>query len=303
MTGTRSKSKEKQTAIGDSNGGKKPDEGSEICEGGKNLRCGTAVKEGDNGLQCDLCRNWYHSACQDVPSKVYEILQHSSLAWLCDYCKDRLPFLRKCVVVGESVLDSSACLERIERKIDEVKVEVGKQERIEKKIDGLKTEDTARSTSIPQVIEECMKKAEENKKDEDKRRCNVVVANMAESQAAQSSDRTDEDVRAFTDLVKHNLRLNVKVKKAFRVGAKKGDKPRPLVVTLESEAVKWDILKQGRLLREAEDELVRKVYINPDLPKEERERQWKVREECRARKAKGENVRVVKGKCVVVEKY
>ena len=200
------------------------------------------------------------------------------------------------------MLDSSMQLERIERKIDEVKVEVGKHDLIEKKIEGLKAEGTVRSTSIPQVIQECMKKAEENKKDEDKRKRNVVVTNFAESQASQPSERLEEDVEAFTKLVKQSLRLNVKVERAFRAGKKIEDKPRPLIITLESEAVKWDVLKQGKVLREAEDEQLRKVYINPDLSKEERERQWKVREEYRARKAKGENVKIVKGKCVVAEK-
>ena len=146
-----------------------------------------------------------------------------------------------------------------------------------------------------------MKKVEQDKKDEDKRRCNVVVTNLVESEAGQSSERVEGDTETFTEMVRNVLRLNVKVKKAVRVGAKKGDKPRPLIITLESEAVKWDVLKQGRALREAEDEELRKVYINPDIPREERERLWKVREECRARRAKGENVKVVKGKCVVVE--
>ena len=39
-------------------------------------------------------------------------------------------------------------------------MEVGKHDLIEKKIEGLKAEDTVRSTNIPQVIQECMKKAE-----------------------------------------------------------------------------------------------------------------------------------------------
>ena len=71
------------------------------------------------------------------------------------------------------MLEPSATLDRIEKKIDDLKAEIGKQERIEKKIDGLKAEDTARNTNIPQVIQECMKKVEDNKKDEDKRKCNV----------------------------------------------------------------------------------------------------------------------------------
>ena len=233
--------------------------------------------------------------------KVYEVLERSNLSWLCSFCKERLPFLRKCLVAGVSVLEPSASLDRIGKKIDDLKAEIGKQERIEKKIDGLKAEDTARNTKIPQVIQECMKKVEDNKKDEDKRKCNVVVTNLVESQASQSTERMEEDTATFTEIVRSVLRLNAKVIKTVRAGAKKGDKPRPLIVTLESEAGKWDVLKQGKCLREVEDEQLRKVYINPDIPKEERERQWKVREECRARKAKGENVKIVKGKCVVVE--
>lgn len=334
MIGTRSKSKENQAkldstpqtvstkAMGDSNNneGERQAAKKDICNGSKGSRCGKPVQEGEQGIQCDLCMSWYHSQCQDVMGKAYETLQRSNLAWLCDLCKDKLPFLRKCLLVGDSILESNASLERIEKKIDDLKTEVGKHERIEKKIDSLKTEvgkqeriekkiddmkadDTSRNTNIPQVIQECMKKVEENKKDEDKRKCNVVVTNLDESQADQSSERMEEDAKNFTELVKNVLKMNVKVKKAFRAGAKREAKPRPLIITLESEAVKWDVLKQGKALREEEDEQLRKVYINPDLPKEERERLWKVREECRTRKAKGENVKVIKGKCVTVGEH
>lgn len=323
MAGTRAKNKERQSesdnvAVRDSEEDEMLAQKGDICNGSKSLRCGKQVKDKDKGLQCDLCMRWYHSHCQDVMGKTYEVLQQSNLAWVCDRCKQKLPFLRKCVVLGEGILDSSTHLERIEKKLDDLKAEVGKQENIEKKLDGLKTEvdkqerierkiddlkakDTARNTNIPQVIQDCIKKAEENKKDEDKRKCNVVVTNLEESHAEQSSERMEEDVKTFTDLVKNVLRLNVEVKKAVRAGAKRDDKPRPLIITLESEAIKWDVLKQGKALREVDDEQLRKVYINPDLPKEERERLWKVRQECRTRRANGEHVKIVRGKCVAIE--
>ena len=104
----------------------------------------------------------------------------------------------------------------------------------------------------------------------------------------------------FTDIINNDLNMNLRVNKAFRVGKRSEDRPRLLVMTMDSEAMKWDLLKHSTALRNSNDEVAANIFVNPDLTAEEREIQWKLRQECRDRKANGERVKIVTGKVVTV---
>ena len=70
--------------------------GSNICCGGPgNTACDLEVKDGQQGVQCDLCGNWYHAFCQDITKGAYNALKkHEILSFICDSCK-KLPNLAK----------------------------------------------------------------------------------------------------------------------------------------------------------------------------------------------------------------
>ena len=41
----------------------------------------------DNGLQCELCEMWFHSACEGIDDEVYKVLCKSeSVHWFCKKC-------------------------------------------------------------------------------------------------------------------------------------------------------------------------------------------------------------------------
>ena len=124
---------------------------------------------------------------------------------------------------------------------------------------------------------------------------------MPESAATETEERVREDSELFTEIVKQEMRLNVKVEKAIRVGKKTEDRPRVLIVTLKDEGTKWEVLKASKALRNSENEIAKSIYINKDMTQKEREKNRILREELKARRAQGENVKIVKGKCVVLE--
>ena len=127
----------------------------------------------------------------------------------------------------------------------------------------------------------------------------MAIYNLPESQAASADERTKEDISLLTDIVKQELKRNFKIEKAYRAGKKMEDRPRTLIVTMENEVSKWDLLRAGNGLRESTNETAKNIYINRDLTRREREQAKKVRDECNMRRNAGEKVRIYKGKCVV----
>ena len=71
--------------------------GSCICSGGPgNPACNLEVKATHQGVQCDLCGNWYHILCQDMTKTAYNAIKRHAeiLAYICHSCR-KLPDLGK----------------------------------------------------------------------------------------------------------------------------------------------------------------------------------------------------------------
>ena len=122
--------------------------------------------------------------------------------------------------------------------------------------------------------------------DREKRKLNLVVHNLPEQARGATSMHVDDDATAFINLVKDAFRLNIRISKLFRAGKASPDKPRLLIVTLENEQTRHDILKMAPQLRNS----VRwnNIYISPDLTWKEREENRALREELRHRRGAGE---------------
>ena len=128
--------------------------------------------------------------------------------------------------------------------------------------------------------------------DKEKRKLNVVLHNVPESQGESFSERTEQDKMKFIEVIRDGMRLNVKVTKAFRVGKSTPEKPRLLIVGLENAEVKIEVLKLASQLRETEK--WHDIYITPDLTWKEREEGRRLREELRRRTSAGETNLVIR---------
>ena len=145
--------------------------------------------------------------------------------------------------------------------------------------------------NIGQVFDEFLEK--------DKRKNNLVIHNLPESEVSSLAERSEKDIKLFKDVVRDTFKMNVTVSKAFRVGKVVQTKPRLLIITLATPGVKGDILRIAPQLRNSDT--WGNIYITPDLTKTEREAARKVREELAARRAAGEsNLTIRKGKVVSV---
>ena len=135
--------------------------------------------------------------------------------------------------------------------------------------------------------------------DKEKRKRNVVVHNLPEQHGERQTEKTKNDSELFADVVKEHLHMVVNVSRCFRVGKTEGDKPRLLVVTLDSEEVKWEVLRQAPQLGQAP---VRpRIFINPDLSPRERAEGKRLRDELKRRRENGEtNLTIRRGRIVEV---
>lgn len=63
----------------------------EIC-----VTCMRRINSGERGLNCDICRRWYHKECENVSKKDYEILIKVDvhLKWFCSRCESRMGDMR-----------------------------------------------------------------------------------------------------------------------------------------------------------------------------------------------------------------
>ena len=61
-------------------------------KGDKCETCNKCVLEKDYGIQCEICKSWYHAKCVDNNVQVYTYLECSkNLHWFCDSCNRGVP--------------------------------------------------------------------------------------------------------------------------------------------------------------------------------------------------------------------
>ena len=123
--------------------------------------------------------------------------------------------------------------------------------------------------------------------DIEKRQQNVVVYNLPEhSEPGDSAaERTRKDTDKLCCIIREELRLNIRVSKAFRAGKKLPKKLRLLIVTLDSVEARVELIKMASQLRISAE--WHSLFINLDLTQKEREDGEKLRQELAARKRAG----------------
>ena len=127
-----------------------------------------------------------------------------------------------------------------------------------------------------------MAKAKEEVKDEmrdemrarEEKKGNFVVYGLKESDDADGKKRKDADEEKVKEMATEmGVAFNGEIKASYRAGAKgDGDRPRPLIVTIENDDTREEIMANARRLAGKED--WKRVFISPDLT-------WRQREEVK----------------------
>ncbi len=168
--------------------------------------------------------------------------------------------------------------EEIEKKIEEKIVE---------KIEEKKIESSKPTTSVQEAVEEV--------KEQERRKCNVVLFNVPESESADNETRRQHDIKVLEALMKEGILITAEiktdrrgVKMVKRLGKKEDNKTRPLQVTFTSEQGQKAILGNARNLSQSKNEMHKKVVVKPNLTQFQREAEKKLVEEKKRRNREAE---------------
>ena len=144
-----------------------------------------------------------------------------------------------------------------------------------------------------------------------RRKNNIVLYNMKESQNTNPKDREAEDESECRKLFNESLQIgNINIVKVIRLGKREETqesesneeaqpqadaqpqtlslRKRPLLVKLNNEHDKWKILKNAKNLKHEQREERKNIGISKDLTKKEREQEKKLRTELKRRRDQGE---------------
>jgi hypothetical protein len=214
--------------------------------------CANVVTDEERAMFCEICELWYHIKCEKMSVPMYNMLKEEENAAVHWYCK-------RCNTGFAKVLSSVSKVEKMCERLNE---RVGVIE--------TKLESGVDMASIEEMI---VKKLDE--RDERRRRePNLILFNLEEPRVESDKDMQESDVKFIGDICASTLKVPTpQVSKSRRIG-KKGDKPRPLCVTIPDRDERYSILQNSRLLRNSEFD---NISISRDYTNEQRATNKKLR--------------------------
>ncbi len=149
------------------------------------------------------------------------------------------------------------------------------------------------SEKLPEVVADLWKDREEAQR----RSRNVVVIGVKETEQNQSEGTMM--AKDLAEMKKIMTALDIKEAKIVgvrRLGRKVNGRNRPLQVIFDDANIPNQVLRKSKELKGIEE--LADVYVNRDLTRKQREKEYKLRQELRQRRADGEQVRLWHGKVI-----
>lgn len=237
----------------------------EICSA-----CLTSVQRGSECLKCDVCSQKIHADCTAVPPKAHKALADyvAVLGYICDDCRQsmRASFhhLRGAVsILTDELATLRAELSNLKKAVEIQRTSDTKQlcSEIKERNDRSETSSDTSAPKQPAPSADIATIVCQTLKDNERRKCNVVVTGLPE--------KTDVDDRTqFLELCETHLsqKPHVTDRACIRLGKTVYERPRRLLVRLSSEAAARELLRSAKKLRTCDNETVSKtMYINADL--------------------------------------
>ena len=242
---------------------------------------------GGDAVVCGFCELWYHSKCVEgmTPEfiKCCDVMNkhYGGSSFLCSVCRkvmgminQSLKEMKKDMMAMEQRL-ATAMLERncMTAKIENLE---SKNRQVNENVQKMEGEVASGMVKAKEEVKDEMRdemKAREEKKD------NIVVYGLKESNDADGRKRKEADEEKIKEMATEmGVVFNGEIKASFRAGAKlDGDRPRPLIVTIDNDETREEIKANARRLAGKED--WKRVFISPDLT-------WWQREEARKEEKK-----------------
>lgn len=204
--------------------------------------------------------------------------------------------------------DTATEIRKLEQKNKQQKLEAGELEHIKRQvvdkcvqeIDQKKKQDESDELEMKKTKESQMRNIETKLEslEKEKRKKNLVIYNLQESNKTEPSQRYNEDREHIQKIFTQELlRDGFRVERIIRLGKKTEGNRRPTLVVMRSEEEKMDVLVNAKRMRHSTD--YPKLYINKDLTVSERMKEKQLREQLREKRNKGETgYTIKKGKLI-----
>ena len=257
----------------------KAEEAMEVC-----LNCKKKVSSGQKAVQCDACNGWFHAGCAGVGGEEYEKLKGEEEIWLCRRCREcARDAIKENAILKQEVGRLTRRLEGLEEMVRKMRREVVDEvvERVQ----------VVKPTQHEEILGEIGRQVEakvEEALDKKRRKTNLVIFKVKESNRARVEEKIEDDRRECREIFSIGLGVEeIRIEKVIRLGKIREDgRGRPILVKVGSETEKWNVVGQAKKLRNVGQ--YRSVYINPDQTKDERERDKRLRDELTERRNRGE---------------
>lgn len=228
-----------------------------------------SISTPDTSIQCDSCAHLYHLECCQVGvsdvATVRKIID--LLGWSCKAC--RLDMTRELQKLRNDIIHLQCkpvvAIQNKQTLVGTKSITTNNQtdQTDQNNLRQSPTVDNQQSTQVSYA--DVIKLVNKSVRESTTRKKNVIVTGLGEQDGW-------EDEELFSKFCEEQLGSKPRLSHlgAKRLGKEGGDRPRRLLVHLESEAAAAELLNNARYLRESDDDYVSKfIFINPDLTKEE----------------------------------
>ena len=251
----------------------------------------------DLGIACEQCNQWWHISCKGISEDHFNnfIANQPNFLYYCDNCK---PNKAKESISNKAIFEQMAKMMTTMQKVLDKNEEMSKSNKeIIKRVTKLEQNNENKTVSEAQVqnivekkleniVDEKVSDAIREMNEHESRKLNLIFVNVPEG---EGDDPKSKDKEVLTEIMKKVLPTDdINFEQINRLGEKKQDsRPRLLKVRVKNMETKMKILKSSSKINEGSniEDPRKKMYINIDYTRKEREMNKNLREELRNKPA------------------
>ena len=245
-------------------------------------------------LRCDICKQCIHDHCSGLQRETVTVLLSiiQQTGWTCINCRSDCKDSHSKITdlqckLSQIVEHLSGVLQKVDTLERKLSLSDEKAIRVHHQSSQLSEQLIPTNDRVTGSLEKQHVAIDVHRvlADACRRKKNVIVSGLPEA-SEWADDTTVHDERTFLRLCEKNLSIKPAVSKlgCNRLGDRRSEqRPRKLLVHLESESAAADLLREAKRLRQSHDVAVAtSVYINPDLSPAERKLAYTQRQQRRA---------------------
>ena len=253
--------------------------------------CKVTVKKREQAVNCNKCKFWLHATCINMQANEYNTLKKTSKLknsmWFCDNCLGEVTS-----IVDDPTVDP---VNKLLTRISTLETTIQK---LEKSLQVVQTGQLSYDENFDEIVERKVREYMDESKEVEKRKMNLVINGIPESNDEDAVIRKEEDRDKVRNLFQT---LGVEPTELSDLTGRLGKvtdrfPSRSLLISVKSTRAKGDVMKAQTSYRQRNP--TRKIYIAPDLSPKQRETNRVLVAEFKRRKDNGKQIKIRNGKIV-----